>query len=59
MLELVGKIDHKRINRIGPFVSLKEKELRDASKFYFQIKNGPPQTPSPPLKANNPIIQNQ
>lgn len=45
MIKLLDKLDHERVNRIWPFVSLKEKELRNENKSSSQTNGVPPQTP--------------
>ena len=66
MLEFIDKLEHKRIHRIGPFVPLKEDELRreKSNKPTSQNSNAPPKNPPPDLKinvpiGNKPIVQNQ
>lgn len=46
ILELVDKLKHERIHRIGPLVILKEKELKNknANKSSSLISNAPSQT---------------
>jgi len=51
MVKLLDKLEHERVNRIGPFVVLKENGIRNV--------NDPPQTPPPPQIVNVIIVQNQ
>jgi len=66
MLEFIDKRKHETIHWIGPFILLKENELRrkKENKLTSQNSNAPPQTPPPALKINipienKPIVQNQ
>jgi len=66
MLDFINKIEHERIYRIGPFVPLKDDELRreKVNKPTSQNSNAPPQIPPLSLKTNilvgnMLIVQNQ
>jgi len=45
-MKLLDKLEHERVNKIGPFLILKENELRNTMV--------PPQTPPPPPIVNSP-----
>lgn len=44
-MEMLDKLEHEKVNRIGPFAILKENELKKV-----QL---PPQTPPPPPKEES------
>jgi len=60
-LELVDKLKHEKLHRIGPFLQLKDVKLQKgiANKPLSQTSNTPPLSPPPTLKSNQLVVQNQ